>query len=686
MFLTKRLLCTFFVAVLYVFNASGQSGLVINEIMSNNSSFKTDEDGDNEDWIEIYNGSGADVNLLNYGLTDLSTNLGKWKFPNVTIPNGGYLTVWASSKNRKPGTDAPTLGIVNKRYENIRGSNLSSLISFTNYPENPDSRFVVTQMESPLGQMNTYGQEFYTLFTAPTTGNYVFAISGNDEAKLFVSSNSSPPSLTGTPTASIAASGSLYRVFNTNSSQTSAPIAMVAGQQYYIRAIHKADYDLIPGGAVNLGDTDHLTVRVTYPSGTTETPLVNNCTVPYTQLHTNFSISTTGETITLSNPAGLIVSTVNPVNLTKTNISYGASPNGSTTFSYFLTPTPAATNNATAYLGVLPSPTFSIPGGVFSTNQTVSITSSDPAATIVYSLDGSNPSSSAIGGINYDYKNSYLGSTGGPAPNTAPILNKQIKSFNYSGSLNFSNRSGVLLANDISNISSTLDLTASYLPSATEIISKGNVLRAIATKVNWIQSEPVTQNYFIFPNGASRYTLPIVSLNTHTPDWVGYQNGIFVPGKDYDDWKATVGTASNFNYIDANFNRDSYTSERRANFSYIKNGITTLNQEIGIRIQGDASRQISIKTIRLYPRTEYGGPGSFNIPFFPNDNTASFRRIFIRNSSQDYNLTLLRDGLIQTSVNHLNFTTQKYTPVISFINGEYFGLMDLRERNRYQIY
>ena len=72
------------------------NGVVINEIMSNNLAFETEDIG-YCDWIEIFNGSGQTVNLQNYGLSDTSGNPFKWKFPDIDLAEGEYIIIVASS-------------------------------------------------------------------------------------------------------------------------------------------------------------------------------------------------------------------------------------------------------------------------------------------------------------------------------------------------------------------------------------------------------------------------------------------------------------------------------------------------------------------------------------------------------------------------------------------------------------
>jgi hypothetical protein len=76
------------------------ANLVISELMAQNGTTLKDEDGAFSDWIEVQNRSPAAVNLDGYYLTDSAHDLTKWRFPSVTLEAGGYLTVFADSKNR----------------------------------------------------------------------------------------------------------------------------------------------------------------------------------------------------------------------------------------------------------------------------------------------------------------------------------------------------------------------------------------------------------------------------------------------------------------------------------------------------------------------------------------------------------------------------------------------------------
>lgn len=77
-------------------STQASNGVVINEIMAQNTSTVQDENGDFEDWVELYNTNDFDVDLSGFFMTDDSTELNKWALPDGTsISAKGYLIIWA---------------------------------------------------------------------------------------------------------------------------------------------------------------------------------------------------------------------------------------------------------------------------------------------------------------------------------------------------------------------------------------------------------------------------------------------------------------------------------------------------------------------------------------------------------------------------------------------------------------
>ena len=75
-----------------------ESGLYINEFMASNATTIADENGDFDDWIEIYNVGTSSVWMGDKYLTDDLGNPDKWQFPDVSIGTGGFLIVWADDE------------------------------------------------------------------------------------------------------------------------------------------------------------------------------------------------------------------------------------------------------------------------------------------------------------------------------------------------------------------------------------------------------------------------------------------------------------------------------------------------------------------------------------------------------------------------------------------------------------
>jgi hypothetical protein len=74
--------------------------LMISEFLTDNLSGIKDENGNRSDWIEIFNPGPIDTDLGGWFLTDVATNLTKWRFPSVFLGVNQYLLVWASGNNR----------------------------------------------------------------------------------------------------------------------------------------------------------------------------------------------------------------------------------------------------------------------------------------------------------------------------------------------------------------------------------------------------------------------------------------------------------------------------------------------------------------------------------------------------------------------------------------------------------
>jgi len=81
--------------------------IVINEFMTSNDSTAQDQNGEFDDWIELYNYGTQNLDISGYFLSDNGQNIAKFKFPDNTIllPNE-YLIVWADEDGTQEGFHA----------------------------------------------------------------------------------------------------------------------------------------------------------------------------------------------------------------------------------------------------------------------------------------------------------------------------------------------------------------------------------------------------------------------------------------------------------------------------------------------------------------------------------------------------------------------------------------------------
>ncbi len=72
--------------------------VVINEFMASNANTITDEFGDRDDWVEIYNSADTTIALAGFFLTDNLANPTKWQFPDTTLAGNSFMLLWADEQ------------------------------------------------------------------------------------------------------------------------------------------------------------------------------------------------------------------------------------------------------------------------------------------------------------------------------------------------------------------------------------------------------------------------------------------------------------------------------------------------------------------------------------------------------------------------------------------------------------
>ncbi|MEI6122611.1 MAG: CotH kinase family protein [Bacteroidota bacterium] len=120
----KKHLFLLFVFILLM-NWGGNAQIVINEYSCSNVSSYTDNFGNYEDWIELYNTSAVAVTMNGWYLSDKITTPLKWRITTATIAAHGYLRIWASGRDIGTGTLHANFKLTQCKPEDIILSNAS---------------------------------------------------------------------------------------------------------------------------------------------------------------------------------------------------------------------------------------------------------------------------------------------------------------------------------------------------------------------------------------------------------------------------------------------------------------------------------------------------------------------------------------------------------------------------------
>jgi len=295
-------------------------------------------------------------------------------------------------------------------------------------------------------------------------------------------------------------------------------------------------------------------------------------------------------------------------------------------------------------VSTLESPEFSNPGGFYKEGFLLELNVDDPKAKIFYTLDCSEPT-----------RSSNL----------------------YTGPIKIDSRKGE--PNILSNIQ-----TSPFLKKPDGEVFKATVIRAQAFKDDGSTSKIITNTYFIDEKNEgheNRYSLPLISITTDAGNLFDHNYGIFVPGAHF--YLDNADDKHSGNYFQRGIEW-----ERPIHIEFFEaDGTLGFSQNAGIRVNGGSSRYLSNKSMRIYARDLYDKKDTFDYPIFPgllkpnsSETLTLFKSFILRNSGNDYRRAYFRDGMLQTLVSHLGFDTQAYRPAIVFINGEYWGIYNIRER------
>ncbi len=186
-----------------------------------------------------------------------------------------------------------------------------------------------------------------------------------------------------------------------------------------------------------------------------------------------------------------------------------------------------------------------------------------------------------------------------------------------------------------------------------------------------------TLSFGVNEAGNGRYSFPVISLVAEARHFFDSTEGIHVPGS----------IAEQGNLHTGNYYQRGREWERPVHIEYFEaDGTLAVAQNIGVRMHGQFSRQLPQKSMRLYARTEYGAK-HFNYAFFEQKNDVDqFKRLVLRAANPNNFHVPFKDELCHLLVREMGLDYQAFTPVVAFMNGEYWGIFNLKERHdRYYI-
>jgi hypothetical protein len=202
--------------------------------------------------------------------------------------------------------------------------------------------------------------------------------------------------------------------------------------------------------------------------------------------------------------------------------------------------------------------------------------------------------------------------------------------------------------------------------SAPLVISSSTTVKAKAFRSGNIPSQTVVNSFIISDRD---FSLPVVSLSLAPAYLSDNTIGIYVEG--------TNGVSGRGSNVPVNWNQNWY---RHADFELFHFGKKVFDHAVDIRVYGNFSRTRPQKSFAIKARDKYG-KSTLDFKFFPQKSFASVGGFTLRNSGTDWNVTHFKDALMhKLIIGQMDLDYSDYQPAALFLNGEYWGIQNFRER------
>lgn len=338
------------------------------------------------------------------------------------------------------------------------------------------------------------------------------------------------------------------------------------------------------------------------------------------------------------------------------NASFGLAADS---WCFFAFPTPHEANHSECFSSPeLGRVIFSLPGGFYDDSVTLELASNYPDREVFFTLDGSYPD-----------------------PNTNPN-----STLIYREPIHLENRTPepakwALVDSTIPN---------EHVPSAIpQPLPEGDIPKVTTVRARLADGQESTETFFI-GLGSEDFAIPVLSLTVDGDCLFDPATGIYVAGETF----LRALEEGRFDPLDpgprplpANYrNRGSQyecpADRSQRNSAWVQscepNGGCFEAEPSRIRIHGGWTRTNPQKSLRLYANNDVGGNQSFpNIAKFNND-FENYRNLILRMAGG--NTWTHWDDFLQSLVSDLDFDIQSSESAAVFLNGEYWGLYNIRHR------
>jgi len=203
----------------------------------------------------------------------------------------------------------------------------------------------------------------------------------------------------------------------------------------------------------------------------------------------------------------------------------------------------------------------------------------------------------------------------------------------------------------------------SIVYSDTLFISKTTVVRSKVVNSNDGQTSKIeTQTFFINEN--IDHSLPVFSIATNPSNFYG-ESGIL------EEENLVWGPNNALIDTEIPINIEMFEEDH---------GNLAFNHLAGCELFGSGSTYEPQKSLAIYFRSKYD-VGELKYKLFENSPISEYEAFILRNSGNDMYASHFRDALtISLLDNNTNLDYQHYRPSIVFLNGEYYGILNIREK------